>query len=86
MGKYIKKSNFDTTQIDDEWIILNTDNYTITKVNDMGGFCWSLLDESQSSTSLHQRIKENFNSSTTAEDVEIYLQQLMDCGLIEHAG
>ncbi|MEH7380069.1 PqqD family protein [Bacillus sp. JJ1533] len=86
MSKYIKKSNYDNTQLDDEWIILNTDNYTITKVNEMGGFCWKLLDKSQSSISLLQRIKENYNSSTTAEDVEIYLQQLIDCGLIEHAG
>ncbi|WP_010678061.1 PqqD family protein [Bacillus timonensis] len=86
MNQYIKKSNYDITQLEDEWIILNTDNYTITKLNQIGGFCWHLLDKSQSPNSLLQEIKENYNSSTTFEDVENYLQQLIQCGLVEHAG
>lgn len=86
MNQYIKKSNYDVTQLEDEWIILNTDNYTITKVNEMGGFCWNLLNESQTPSSLLQKIKESYNASITLEDVEVYLQQLEDCGLVEYAG
>ena len=32
MDQYIRKNNYETTSFDDEWIVLNTDNYTIYKV------------------------------------------------------
>ena len=52
--QYIQKGNYEATELDGEWIILNTDQYTITKLNDEGGHCWSLLNEVQTADSLTQ--------------------------------
>ena len=82
---YIQKSNYETTQFEDEWIILNTDNYTITKLNDLGGFCWSLLNEPQTLTNLQQAIKKEFQNEADELDIESFLSDLIQCGLVKHA-
>ncbi|WKB35475.1 hypothetical protein QS257_18380 [Terrilactibacillus sp. S3-3] len=42
---FIRKPNCETVQVDDEWVILNPETYTVTKLNEAGGRCWSLLSE-----------------------------------------
>lgn len=87
MVQYIHKSNFETTQFDGDWIILNTNNYTITKLNGSGGFCWSLLNKPQTVNSLSDAVEHEFGSTdkSVKEDVEAFLLDLMNCGLIHHA-
>jgi hypothetical protein len=87
MTQYIQKDNYETTKFDDEWIILNTDNYTITKLNDIGGFCWTLLHETQTINSLHQAIETEYDlaNEKMEQDIEIFLSDLIQYGLVEHA-
>ena len=86
--QYIQKGNYETTELDGEWIILNTDLYTITKLNDEGGHCWSLLNEVQTIDSLTQFMLEKFstteNEQQVKKDMEEFLANLVQCGLIEH--
>ncbi|HWJ79398.1 MAG TPA: PqqD family protein [Niallia sp.] len=87
MQQYIKKDNYETVQLDHEWIIMNTDHFTVTKLNDIGGFCWSLLENPQSTEALTQSVKvqfhlDNLNLSIHIED---FLRELMEYGLIQHA-
>lgn len=86
--QYIRKKNCEATQLDGEFIILNTDNYTVTKLNDVGGFCWSLLSEVQSAGSLVQAVCQEFElvPSTAELDMESFLSDLIQCGLVQHAG
>lgn len=86
MNGYIQKTNTDATQLEDEWLILNTDEYTITKVNDIGGYCWAMLDASQTVGSLVQAIEKEFSTGhANKEDIEHFLADLMKYGLIEYA-
>lgn len=88
MMKYIQTGNYDATELDGEWIILNTDQFTVTKLNEMGGFCWSLLNKVQTSETLAQSVIEKFPSNENAEqiriDMEEFLANLQQCGLIQH--
>jgi hypothetical protein len=87
--QYIQTANCDATVLDGEWIILNTNQYTITKLNDIGGFCWSLLNESQTAESLAKSIFEQFPTAEGKQqvkhDIEGFLEHLLQCGLIQHA-
>ena len=88
MKQYIQKGNVEASELDGEWIILNTDHYTITKLNDVGGHCWSLLNEVQTADTLTQSLVEKFsfheNKEQIKEDIEDFLANLVECGLIQH--
>lgn len=84
---YIKINEFETTQLEDEWIVLNTENFTITTLNEVGGYCWSLLDEIQSVESLSERVMDKFSppveKDTITNDIDEFLSRLIECGLIK---
>jgi formylmethanofuran dehydrogenase subunit A len=87
--QYIKKSDYETAQLDDEWIVLNTDQYTITKLNETGGYCWSLLSKGQTVDSLYEAILDKFapeSWKTVKEDIQSFLLELHEYGLIEANG
>lgn len=86
MTKYIQSNNYETTQFEDEWIILNTDNFTVTKLNEVGGFCWLQLSEAKTIDSIHDAVTEKFSriSETAKDDIEEFLINLIQCGLVSH--
>lgn len=86
MARYVQKSNYESTHLDNEWIILNTDDYTVTKLNDIGGFCWSLLEAEQTLESLTQAVgREYLETKVSGREIEEFLSQLMECGLVKYA-
>lgn len=88
MNKYIRNKQFDiTTNFDNEWIILNTDKFTVTKINDIGGFCWSLLQQPQSVHTLTQAVKQEYKEvdGTVEEDIHHFLSELLTLNLIDYA-
>ena len=86
MARYVQKSSYESTHLDNEWIILNTDDYTVTKLNDIGGFCWSLLEAEQTLESLTQAVgREYLETKVSEREIEEFLSQLMDCGLVKYA-
>lgn len=87
MTKYIQRAEYETTQLDDEWVVLNPEEFTITKLNKIGGYCWQLLRESQSVESIILSIEkeQSPDEKVEQEDVEYFLHQLMKCGLVVHA-
>lgn len=84
MKKYVQKSGYDCTQLDDEWIILNTDQFTVTKVNEVGGYCWSLLSSQQTVESLMQAVHKEYPAVEpfTVREMEEYLEKLTEYGLV----
>ena len=84
--QFVQTNNCEVTQLDDEFIILNTDNFTITRLNDVGGFCWSLLHESQTLDSiiLAFQAKYELSSETLKSDIRIFLSELVECGLVQN--
>ncbi len=88
MIKYIRNEKYDVAaNFDNEWIILNSDQFTVTKINDIGGFCWSLLHQPQSVISLALAIREEFVGvdETVEEDIHNFLSDLLKFNLITHA-
>ncbi|RBP88262.1 coenzyme PQQ synthesis protein D (PqqD) [Cytobacillus firmus] len=86
MARYVQKSSYESTHLDNEWIILNTDDYTVTKLNDIGGFCWSLLEAEQTLESLTQAVgREYLETKVSEREIEEFLSQLMECGLVKYA-
>lgn len=85
MKQFIRTSDYETTQLDDELIVLNTDEFTVTKLNETGGFCWSMLSEVQTIESLSKAIQQKYGSDPTNDNkVEVFLSQLLEYGLIQN--
>ncbi len=86
MLHYIQSENLEATRIDDEWIILNSNDFTITKLNEVGGFCWSLLKEKHSVDSIIEAVQACFEGTDNIDktDIEEYLTDLNKHGLIQH--
>jgi formylmethanofuran dehydrogenase subunit A len=85
--EYVRKNEYEAVQIDMEWIILNTDAFTVIKLNELGGFCWSLLGEVQSIDSIVQAIRMEYElvEEAVEKDIEAFLTDLMEQGLVEYA-
>ncbi|MBT2758395.1 PqqD family protein [Mesobacillus foraminis] len=86
MVQYIQVNDYETAEFDGEWVVLNTDNYTVTKLNEIGGFCWSMMKEAQTVDSLRQAIEQEFgrSSDNLSGDIEAFLSELMQYELIQH--
>lgn len=85
MSKYIQTENCEATELEGEWLVLNTSNYTVTKLNSIGGFCWNLLTEPQSSEDLISVLKDSYSDFKDEQDIEIFLDELFKYGLITNA-
>ena len=90
MERYIQRNQYEVTEMDSEWLILNTDEFTVTKLIDVGGYCWQLLSETQTVETLVEAVKTRYSpdqeENTLKEDIEAFLLHLKDCRLIQHVG
>lgn len=88
MTRYVQNMKCEATELDDEWIVLNTEQFTVTKLNDIGGFCWSLLTEAKTIDALVDAVNQEFGSDGSRdmikEDLEEYLAELIQCGLVQY--
>lgn len=68
-------------------MILNTDTCTVTKINETGGLCWSLLADKQSADSLASLVREEYGllNEPSGPELEPFLSELLEYGLIQHA-
>ena len=84
METYIRKVELEAVKMDDSWIILHPTDYTVTKMNGLGGVCWNLLSERQSIPSLREEIQRMYEvSNDVAEkDIKQFLSQMVDVGLV----
>ncbi|MEH7304667.1 PqqD family protein [Neobacillus drentensis] len=89
MNQYIQSGNCEATELDGEWIILNSTQFTITKLNEVGGHCWSMLKEAQTVDTLTQTLLEKFSIRENLEqikmDMEEFVENLVQYGLINYA-
>lgn len=87
MTQYLRMNDYESIQLDAEWIILNTDEYTLTKLNGVGGYCWSLLGAAQTVSSLSEAIRREYEAvdETVEKDIEMFLNDMVARGLVQHA-
>ncbi|SDS28712.1 Coenzyme PQQ synthesis protein D (PqqD) [Paenibacillaceae bacterium GAS479] len=76
----------ETAELDGEWVLLDLDSHSITKVNEMGGYIWELLENSQTISQLTDRIASEYDAdrAQVQSDVEAYVAELIRVGLITH--
>jgi formylmethanofuran dehydrogenase subunit A len=85
MTSYIRNDDFEAVELDEEWIILNSQAYTVTTLNEVGVYCWELLREKQTIDKMIQSIKGQYTLEEEIEtDIEFFLTDLIRCGLVEH--
>ncbi|MBA2943324.1 PqqD family protein [Paenibacillus sp. CGMCC 1.16610] len=87
MTKYLRMNDYEFIQLDMECIILNTDEFTLTKLNEVGGYCWSLLGVAQTVNSISEAVREEYASvgESVEEDVEAFLTEMIGRGLVQYA-
>lgn len=86
MTTYIRTTEAEAVELDESWVILHPELFTVTKVNEVGGICWSLLRKPQTVQSMAAYLAERYsiNVAEAAEDVESFLQQMKALGMIRH--
>ncbi|CAN7714364.1 PqqD family protein [Paenibacillus sp. LjRoot153] len=87
MTQYLRMNDYESIQLDMEWIILNTDEYNLTKLNGVGGFCWSLLSTAQTVSSISEAIRKEYEfvDETVEEDIETFMNDMIRRGLVQYA-
>jgi hypothetical protein len=87
MTKYLRMNDYESIQLDMECIILNTDEFTLTKLNEVGGYCWSLLGVAQTVSSISEAVREEyaFVGESVEEDIEAFLTEMIGRGLVQYA-
>lgn len=73
--------------VDEECVILHPEQCTITKLNEVGQFCWELLGEARTVSSLASELQQQYQISEqdALTDIYSFLEKLLQIGLIEHA-
>jgi Coenzyme PQQ synthesis protein D (PqqD) len=86
MTKFVKTKDYEASQFDNEWVILNTDQFTATKVNEVGGFCWRLLDNEHTVDTIAEEVKQHFkiveDTESFKHDIDQFLKELHRYGLV----
>lgn len=80
------EKNINVVEIDNEWIIMDTENFTVTKVNAIGAY---ILEEVRGERELEDiicKIADNYDVdlNTARSDVLIFLEELKGIGLIKN--
>ncbi|MBE2975835.1 PqqD family protein [Priestia megaterium] len=86
MKQFVRNQDMEAVQLDSEWVILNTEAYTVTKINELGGYCWSLLESPCTILSLIKSLQTDYQieDELSFEDMESFLSELVKYGLIDH--
>ncbi|MDF2939093.1 MAG: hypothetical protein K0Q90_4466 [Paenibacillaceae bacterium] len=88
MATFIRATDSEAVELEQEWIILHPDQFTVTKINEVGGICWGLLKEPQTVSSMAGHIVERYeiDSREAEADIEAFLLHMQQIGMIRHAG
>lgn len=84
MALYIRNPSCEAMELDGETMILNPDGYTLTQLNPVASYCWSLLGEAHSAASLAAAVRIQYEGADLAveQDITLFLHELMECGLL----
>ncbi|WEK54946.1 MAG: PqqD family protein [Candidatus Cohnella colombiensis] len=85
---YLKNEKIEAMEMDGQLLLLNPDCLSVTKVNEVGGFIWSYLNESVTIDYLEQRILQQYEGIEpiqVEQDVRRFLDHLIRIGLVRCA-
>jgi hypothetical protein len=86
MNAYECSNNMDITELDGEYIVIDTGKFTITKVNDLGARILEGLMQKRNLESIVQAIAEEFDvdQKIVRADANVFLMELKGLGLITY--
>lgn len=84
--KLLRQENIETAELDGEWLLLNIDTHGITKVNELGGYIWSILPEYPTVAQLAGKIHSEYGVEldTVKADVQAFVKMLLEAGLLRN--
>ncbi|WP_276353954.1 PqqD family protein [Cohnella caldifontis] len=83
-GSYSRHGAVEMLDMEGEAILLNQETFTVTKLNETGGFVWQSLTEPLTFEDLAERLSNEFRTGREAVDADLrhFLEQLTEIGLI----
>jgi hypothetical protein len=86
MNVYECSNNMDITELDGEYIVMDTEKFTVTKVNDVGARILEGLKQKRNLESIVQAIAEEFgvDKQIVKADTNVFLSELKGLGLITY--
>lgn len=75
-----------STRVDDEAALLNLKTGVYFGLDPMGAYIWQMLDEPVSVQALTTRLQEdysNIDAEIVASDLRVFLEQMLEAGLVE---
>lgn len=85
--KFQRNTCVEEIQVDQEWLLLHADRFTITRINELGGLCWSLLEEPASMEALAEEVMKHFvvSKEEALQDMERFMEELLAIDLVKPA-
>jgi hypothetical protein len=83
----LRRENIETAELDGEWLLLNIDTHAITKVNELGGYIWSILPEYPTIVQLAEKVHTEYGveMEVVLNDVQTFVEMLIEAGLLLNA-
>ncbi|MGF9965383.1 PqqD family protein [Bacillus rhizoplanae] len=78
--------NINIVEIDNEWIVMDTENFTITKVNAIGAYILEEVRGQKEIEDIIRNIAANYDVdlNMARSDVLVFLEELKELGLIQN--
>lgn len=85
-GAWLKPEQVETAQLDGEWILLNMDTHAVTKLNEIGGYIWSIVADCSTIDEVIDKVLTEYDTERTQVelDVTLFLDDLMRIGLLTY--
>jgi|HigsolmetaGSP12D_1036236.scaffolds.fasta_scaffold01176_3 hypothetical protein len=82
---YRRMEDVEALDMDGEPILLDQRTFTVTKLNETGGFIWESLAETRTREELVALVSSRYDADREAVsgDLDLFLKQMMEIGLIE---
>lgn len=79
-------SNLEIARLEREWVVMNPNTCTTTKLNETGGYIFSLLQGPCTKDKLIAQLRKSYEEVDAIAEIEVihFLEQLVSIGLIEH--
>lgn len=85
-NQYRCSENIEIMELDQEWIVLDTEGFTITKINELGVYILDALKEQKKFEEIVEMIDRHYEVDVDAarEDASAFLEELIRIGLVTH--
>lgn len=81
---YACSNHIELMEMEQEWILVDTEGFTITKINRMGAMILEAVKELRSPEEIVDMIQMNYevDSNQARQDINAFLQELQRIGII----